>query len=60
MPVPDLRWLCVFGEEGAASVASLGAALSACRLDDFAAVDNEADTRLAGLGLLVRGRHAFT
>ena len=28
-------------------------------LDRFAAISKEADTRLAGIGLLVRGRHAL-
>ena len=28
--------------------------------DDFAAVSKEADNRLAGVGLLVRGRHDST
>ena len=38
---------------------SLRAQRRSASLDRFAAVSKEADTRLAGIGLLVRGRHAL-
>ena len=49
--------MCVFRAEGAFSFTR--AQRRSASLDRFAAVSKEADTRLAGIGLLVRGRHAL-
>ena len=49
---------CVFRDGGAFSISRRVQRRSAS-LDRFAAISKEADTRLAGIGLLVRGRHAL-